>query len=90
MAHVRKTRSSNKIEVEDLLQTIEHKPTLAQLPKAIKKAQDNAQTLDAPLEKHEAIKVIVIHVYSYFMINDFFQNKIFCYPAIINPWSFEY
>lgn len=57
LAHVRRTRSSNKIEVEDLLQTIEHKPTLAQLPKAIKKAQDNAQTLDAPLEKHEAIKI---------------------------------
>jgi len=76
LAHVRKTRSSNKIEVEDLLKTIEHKPTLAQLPKAIKKAQDNAQTLDAPLEKHEAIKVIFINVSSYFIIHGHLNIKI--------------
>ena len=57
--------SSKKVQVNDLLKALSKKPKLAALPKAVDKAKQNGRTLDVPLEKPQALQVLL---YKYFCV----------------------
>lgn len=48
---------TNKIKVDDLLNMIAQKPCLGALKKAVKQAKSRSSTLNAPLEKPQALRV---------------------------------
>lgn len=48
---------TKKVKVEDLLKEIAEKPRLGALQAAVKQSKKHAKTLQAPLEKPQALKV---------------------------------
>lgn len=67
LAEVRSKESSGnkskKVKVEDLLKAIAEKPKLGALQTAVKQSKKNARTLQAPLEKPQALRVRICIVF---------------------------
>lgn len=56
---------TKKVTVEDLLQEVSQKPRMGRLPVAVKQAKKKARTLNVPLEKPQALRVIVLKSINY-------------------------
>lgn len=54
-----KTSTKRKINVDELLEVIAQKPRLGSLQTAVKQAKKRAQTLNAPLEKPQQLRVCI-------------------------------
>lgn len=52
-----RTIKNKKVKVDELLKVISQKPSLVTLQTAVKQANKRAQTLRAPLEKPQALRV---------------------------------
>lgn len=58
--------TAKKVKVEDLLKEVSLKPRMAKLTNAVKQAKKKARTLQAPLEKPQALRVLFgLHAIAY-------------------------